>query len=647
MQKFFSNGISPFIHGILSACLLIFLTVSQTIPAAAQETTQTGERVILSTADITKFPTIHLNLDVYDANNTFVSDLKPEEVQVLENDRSLAVESLERQEPGLQFIVAVNAAPIMATSVENQTLFARVQNALVQWARTRSASTNDDFSLSTNQGPEAIRLADPVKWVETLQNYQPNLADETPGNTSLSQALDLATDPNPRQNMKRAILYVTSAPSDAAVSALPDLASRAADLGVRVFVWLLEAGTPTSAPASDALHKLADASGGQMFVLSGKETLPDLETYLGSLRYTYQATYHSQVYLSGDQAVQVNVTHNSLVASSGSLSYQISVSSPNPILLSPPTLINREWTRLKPGEKETLSPSKGEIQILIEFPDQHRRNLKASRLYVDGRMVVENLQEPFDRFEWPLENYTESRRHEIKIEVEDELGLKGTSIEMPVEVTVASPRQSIWNHILNDKRLLIGIPLFSIALVAIGIMIVTGRRNWWQSLGRHKKSNSSKSTPAKAAPARQEPPSQPRNKPQIGTGWPRPNLQQDAPAQLTPLPESNLNGLAQTIFLNQVQLTIGSDPDRAIQVIGDPSIDGLHARVRQAPDGDFYLADCGSVAGTWINYSPVSSEGGVRLEQGDIIHIGRAAFRFELRTPGAVRKVTVSAYKEE
>jgi hypothetical protein len=58
-------------------------------------------------------------------------------------------------------------------------------------------------------------------------------------------------------------------------------------------------------------------------------------------------------------------------------------------------------------------------------------------------------------------------------------------------------------------------------------------------------------------------------------------------------------------------------------------------------DGQFKLSDEGSVAGTWINYSPVTGEGAA-LEHGDLIHLGRVGFRFTQREPLRQRKPVVT-----
>ena len=69
-----------------------------------------------------------------------------------------------------------------------------------------AAISADDFSLATNTGLQTIRSTDPADWAAAVTNYQPDLLNTTPSLVSLTQALDLAVDPNPNPQMKRAIL---------------------------------------------------------------------------------------------------------------------------------------------------------------------------------------------------------------------------------------------------------------------------------------------------------------------------------------------------------------------------------------------------------------------------------------------------------
>jgi pSer/pThr/pTyr-binding forkhead associated (FHA) protein len=64
-------------------------------------------------------------------------------------------------------------------------------------------------------------------------------------------------------------------------------------------------------------------------------------------------------------------------------------------------------------------------------------------------------------------------------------------------------------------------------------------------------------------------------------------------------------------------------------VLDDLSIAPLHARIKQTEDGSFIIYDHGSIAGTWVNYEPITREG-YRLAHGDTIHFGQLVYRFDL-----------------
>ena len=81
-------------------------------------------------------------------------------------------------------------------------------------------------------------------------------------------------------------------------------------------------------------------------------------------------------------------------------------------------------------------------------------------------------------------------------------------------------------------------------------------------------------------------------------------------------------------------MTFGTDPVQSVRVLDDPSISPLHARIKQTSAGVFMLYDHGSVAGTWVNFEPVTREGH-RLAHGDRIHFGQMVYRFDLNQPPA------------
>jgi hypothetical protein len=121
--------------------------------------------------------------------------------------------------------------------------------------------------------------------------------------------------------------------------------------------------------------------------------------------------------------------------------------------------------------------------------------------------------------------------------------------------------------------------------------------------------------------------------------WPQRQVSSGVYAYLSRLQENNQERKPLPIPLAMEEAKIGRDPFRATLVLDDPSIDPLHAHLKREADS-FRLSDAGSIAGTWVNYTPVST-GGTLLENGDLIHIGRLGFRFTLREPAHKRKPVV------
>ena len=91
------------------------------------------------------------------------------------------------------------------------------------------------------------------------------------------------------------------------------------------------------------------------------------------------------------------------------------------------------------------------------------------------------------------------------------------------------------------------------------------------------------------------------------------------------------------IPLTGSEITLGSDPQKATLVFPNSSVDPLHARLIRTPDGYYLISDEGSVAGTWLNFTPVSASG-CRLIHGDLINIGMVSLRFSEKNPSILRK---------
>ena len=417
------------IIGFLAGFLLV---------AAQPVWAQNEGRIVLQAPDLSVFPSVGLTFEAYDPQGNFLQDLAQNELEIVENDLQLPVNTLTRTQPGMHIIFAFNVSPDMAVAMVNgPTNFDRIKQDLIRWTEIQPGNFPDQLSLVTNAGPQVTRLADAVQFAQALRAYTPDLAKTQPSLTSLTTALDLASDPSRKVNSKRAVLFITASLPEPALAALPNLADRASQLGVRVFTWLVvpDAGENSS---SQVLADLAQRTGGQSLVFSGVEGLPNPEVYFQSLRFIYRASYTSSIHQSGVQRVSLAIRRSEFPAAAEQR-FTLNLQPPNPFFLSPPTEVKRTWTKPEAPEKPVLTPDQIELQAIVEFPDGLRRPIKAGRLYVDGQLVNEVTAAPFDTLVWPLDAYTSSGQHVLRVEMEDILGLSRSSIEIPVNIQVEAP----------------------------------------------------------------------------------------------------------------------------------------------------------------------------------------------------------------
>lgn len=628
---------------LLAAALLL----AAVLPARAQAD---PPAVTAYPPDLSAFPTITFEVEAQDEQGNFLSNLNRTNITVLEDGAEIGLDKLERYEPGMQFLVSINAAPILANRVAGVSHFDSIRQSLAEWAQTRPNPGSDRLTLATSEGVLSAAEDYPEDWLEALQAYQPNLLASQPSTISFTQALDRLIEPGVDPRMKRVILYITPLPTGNLQGAIPGLTERARQLNARVFVWMVGPASHANFPGAEPLRQMAEQTGGQFFHYTGVEALPGLEEYLQPLRYRYLASYTSRVNQSGDHELQVRLERGAETVTSTAQSFNLNVQPPNPIFLSPPDQVQRGWVEAElEGQPQNLQPKSYPIRILIEFPDGHPRALAFSRLYVDGELSQERTEEPFDQFDWPLESITETGRRELQIEVQDSLGLSRRSITHSVEVAVQPAPRDVLLEMFTNGRFLLQLAAVLLPLAALILLIVrtrrkraqTHQRRGWREDPLTQRVNIPQEKPRKLASSAAQT-TVPAGAPAVGMANPNGAAQ----AFLLRLSEQGSPLPGEVIELSKIETTFGSDPNQAVCALNDPSVSSLHARIYQSSEGKYVLADAGSVAGTWVNYAPVSSAG-VQLQHGDLIHFGRASFRFELKNPRKVLKAVVLPYNEE
>ena len=626
----------------LSLLLALFLILGRIAPVFALG----SSRLTLSGLIPNAFPAILFSLELVDSQGVFVSDLKPDELSLREDGLAVQPVELKIQPRSLQFSLALNAAPELAASPANPrpdspvSQMEGIRQALLNWASQQSGE-GGDFSLATATGMQVIRSREPAQWAQGLKDYQPDLAKAQSSLFSLSTALDLAAERAADEATKPVVLFVTPPLAEKEAGELALQADRAQKSGVRVFVWLVAPDAKSPPPNQEALLALADVSGGKLEVVSAGSAFPDLENWLSPLRQIYQVTYPSIIQKSGRHTLSAQVSRPGLqLSAERDLSFQLEVSPPNPMFVQPPVRVERTWSEETNQQQAQLMPQVIPLEVVVEFPDGYPRPLKTTRLYQDERMVADNKAEPFNQFSWNLDGLTQNTALKLRVEAVDSQGLSGSSVEVPVEVSVApKPAASLLPHVSPQGLIAVGAVL--LAGLVLGLVILgENRLRRRQSRGALRRMKDPVTQPVvipQVAPRARKAPAMP--------SWPKIERGASTPARLVRLNEHNLPISGGPVSINRPELTFGSDAHLAIVALDDPSVQALHARLTHPRDDSFFLQDEKSVAGTWVNYSPLNGKAR-KLEHGDLIHMGRVLFRFELTNPPPAREPVVSLVDE-
>jgi len=590
--------------------------------------------------DASKFPQVSALVDVYDANGEFITGVQPDDVTVFEDGWELKASSIKEFNPPVQVVVAINPGPAMAIRDSNAVVrYDRVVEALSIWSQTQPLGSKDDLSLVSLSG-SLINHANVNDWAVSLNSFKPDLRNSNPNLQTLAIALDTVNAPTPEPGMKRAILFITPHMDDANIdNTIAPLIQRAVDSKVRVFVWFIDAEDMVITASANAFKQLAQQTDGAFFAFSGKEAFTDPSLYFAPLRHIYEVTYDSALITSGSHTLGFYIRTPQATIPALDKGFDVDVQPPNPIFLSPPLQITRQAPEDDPYNGEVLVPAEQAIQIIVEFPDGHKRALKRTTLYVDGQVVAENTQEPFDTFTWDLSAYNTNMQHQIIVEAEDMLGLKKSSIAIPVALTVIHPPTGTQAFVGKySTYFILGAILFA-GLALLFILLRSRVKNLpqtrWQKARRANEDPLTQPVPAmmdEGIPATKKADSKP-----LAPSWMLSNPKSRvlvAPAYLIRLVNGGEPASATPVSLIEEEITFGTDPVQCMVVIDDPTIASLHARIKRVNDNEFMLYDHGSVAGTWVNYEPVTREG-IRLQHGDRIHFGRLFYRFDLNQPPA------------
>lgn len=591
--------------------LILLLVVMLPGQAAAQD----GAEVIVFAPDLTKFPIVQTYLDLHNADGAFISGITADSVSMLEDGKAIPISSLNELRIGVQTTVVINAAPTFANrNTLGITRYEYIVEYLNHWAARQKETNLDDLSLLTNSGIRQLHLKDVLSWQTAFVGYKPDLKNAKPSPDLLGQAVDIALGYSSPTITEKAILYITPLPEFELGAVLQDVISRANQAGTHIFVWMITSKTMFADPRAEELRQLAIQTDGIFTAFSGIEEMTPISTMLEPLRSIYRVGYRSTINTSGQHNLAGQVLLSQQIVTSLPVPFKVTVQPPNPIFVMPPTQIIRSTTVTKGDQLTSLSPGSQPIEVMVEFPDGHKRELSSATLFVDGEKAAVNHKAPFERFEWDISSYKADGRHTLQVEVTDELGLTSLSRELPVDVVIILPAINRWADFMNGG----GIYLL------LGLIFVTGAASTLLAIRLRERRR------------RAESPNDPRTVPTT-------RLKEKAPA-ITPgfkyKPVTTSKGATLVLVTHDFQsttgydiplgerkFTIGSDRFLADVVLNADDVESRHTLIWRDTSGNYYASNAIPAAATLVNDIPVP-EGGVLLKQDDLVTIGSVVYRY-------------------
>lgn len=600
-----------FSKSVLLILLIQLLIITQFVSYTQVSANNLEQTIEIIEPDISNFPQIQYTLKVLDSNQQRLFGLEKDLFEILENDNVILLESLSEIYSGIHTILAINADKELDKRDDSGvSKYQKLLATIIDWQSMQEGREGDLWSLIVNQGRLSIRLDDRDNWLSAIENYQPDMRNAVGNLASLKAAIDSAALND--TEMDQVLLYITPALDNSQIDELKTLTQHAVDKNLHVHTWMLGRESILFTDIGKALLDLAQKTNGSFFIYDGIQPNPDPAQYFYDLGSKYILKYKSKINTSGTHNATIRLNLDGEVVTTEGLSFYVDIQPPVPVFIEPPMILENEVL----VEKSTVTPlnekASVKIEVAIDFPDGHPRSLRYIKLFVNDQLIQENRETPYGIFQWDYSNITEDTIGVLQVELEDELGLKVTSPPIPVEIKIKEikPEPEGKEFLIPDWLLPV---IFSmVAMIALGYTvgkIIDKKRII---------SNNPQRTP--------------NSKVMVGSTNKKSirKIKLPAYAILERISADGQLDQDNPIVIKDALTILGSNPIRANIRLTDPSISGVHARIKLLSNGKFFLSDMGSNAGTWLNNAPVS-EAGTPLEDGDILKIGRVAFKISIK----------------
>lgn len=470
---------------------------------------------------------------------------------------------------------------------------------------------------------------------EAGAQFEPRILPTTPLADLIGDALTDLRGPAPREGMHRALVVFSGGEPGASQRSVEEVAGLARANHIPLHTVLV--GQDTA--GQQVMEQLARVSQGRSYRLDPAQDLTKLWQIISSHRQQYAISYRSQITSSGNHAVKVQLSDTV----QDTFDFAITVEPPR-VQITLPTA-NQVITLLEAGSEAATDPqfTIQAVKYQWSWPDNHERNIQSVQLRVNGAVVQQlDLSVSDDRnLIWDIASLAPGP-YSLRVEVIDELGLKGESSEIPVTIAAAAspdatpvatiqptatPGPGIVSSVIDTVKSNLGcVTVSGASLGTLLVMVLAFRRRLSGLIA------------SPIAFVRRLPIFRPidsvlRNIERVVGPIGRRKKAKAAEAQ-TPAVKKPSAWLeivqGQSSARGQIpvegEISLGRSSDQAKIVFGEKTVSRLHSRIVPEHGGKFRVYNHSSQQ-TWVNEQRVP-EHGLLLKDGDVIRMGQASVRF-------------------
>ena len=425
----------------LWVALLPLFFIKTAFPLKAQNTIG---QITVSDIDVTAFPDVSMQMQVFDTDGSPMAGLANSMVEVREDNGNVQVPEITAVSRGITIDIVADAGVGL-----NRSRWNKMNGVMTHFAQNYMVANVDQAALAVVE-PNGLRsvtdyVSDPQLLTNAATNYQPPYQLEDGNNYSnsleaLNDLLDgMSAQANPTGN-RRFIIFLTSGIETRDDAAASEVVNKARSAGVSIYVVIVREGNDAP-PTFTSANFLATDTGGQYTVYAVTNSVNPAFERIASYRQQYDLTYRATNSTSGTHETRIAATSSGV--ESKPIAFELMVEPPRVLITSPldGTLIERR-ALVYTEDPAAVEPTNETVAATVTFTDGHDRALVTAELLANNQ-VINVIRSPGIRFQipWDLRDIRAlgTSEYALQVRIVDELGLETISPALTTSVSLIIP----------------------------------------------------------------------------------------------------------------------------------------------------------------------------------------------------------------